>query len=92
MKTTYSGATSGKGAVYEWNGNRNVGSGKMEIIESIASSRVVVQLDFITLRRSQQGDLHPESGCRRYEDRLDNGWPHGLHPQGGRHLCPAWTK
>lgn len=48
MKTTYSGSTSGKGAIYEWNGNRNVGSGKLEIIESIASSRVVVQLDFIT--------------------------------------------
>jgi hypothetical protein len=48
MKTTYSGATSGKGAIYEWNGNRNVGSGRMEIVESVASSRVVVQLDFIT--------------------------------------------
>ena len=48
MKTAYSGATSDKGAVYEWNGNRNVGSGKLEIIESIASSRVLVKLDFIT--------------------------------------------
>lgn len=48
MKTTYRGASSGKGAIYEWTGNRNVGSGKLEIIESIAPSRVVVQLDFIT--------------------------------------------
>lgn len=48
MKTTYSGAPSGKGAVYEWSGNRNVGSGKLEIIESVAPSRLVIQLDFIT--------------------------------------------
>lgn len=48
MKTTYSGAPSGKGAVYEWSGDRNVGSGKLEIIESVAPSRLVIQLDFIT--------------------------------------------
>jgi hypothetical protein len=30
MKRTYSGAESGKGAVYAWDGNKNVGSGRME--------------------------------------------------------------
>ncbi|NQW49777.1 MAG: SRPBCC family protein, partial [Rhodospirillales bacterium] len=30
MKRTYSGAESGKGAVYEWDGNDNVGKGRME--------------------------------------------------------------
>ncbi|MBI5430476.1 MAG: SRPBCC family protein [Nitrosomonadales bacterium] len=48
MKTTYSGPPSGKGAVYEWNGNRNVGSGKLEIVESSAPSTVIIKLDFIT--------------------------------------------
>src|SRR4051812_45024642 len=35
MKRTYGGSPSGKGAVYEWNGNRNVGSGRMEIADTI---------------------------------------------------------
>ncbi len=48
MQTTYSGPQSGKGAIYEWSGNKNVGSGKMEIIESIAPTLVVIKLDFIT--------------------------------------------
>jgi uncharacterized protein YndB with AHSA1/START domain len=48
MKRTYSGAASGKGAVYAWDGNKNVGSGKMEILEASAPSKVVIKLDFIT--------------------------------------------
>ena len=47
LKRTYSGAASGKGAVYAWEGNRNVGSGRMEIIESAAPSKIVIKLDFI---------------------------------------------
>jgi hypothetical protein len=31
MKRTYGGADSGKGAVYAWDGDKNVGSGRMEI-------------------------------------------------------------
>jgi hypothetical protein len=48
MAKTYSGPSFGKGAIYEWNGNKNVGSGRMEIIESIAPTLVVIKLDFIT--------------------------------------------
>jgi hypothetical protein len=47
MKRTYSGATNGKGAVYEWDGNRNVGQGRMEITESSPPSKVMIKLDFI---------------------------------------------
>jgi len=46
MKRTYSGAASGKGAVYAWDGNKNVGSGSMEILDA-APSKVVIKLDFI---------------------------------------------
>lgn len=45
MKRTYSGAPSGKGAIYAWDGNKNVGSGRMEIIDSSASN-VTIKLDF----------------------------------------------
>ncbi len=47
IKRTYSGAASGKGAAYEWNGNKDVGRGRMEIIESSPSS-VIIKIDFIT--------------------------------------------
>lgn len=47
MKRTHSGATAGKGAIYEWAGNKKVGRGRMEIIESSPSSRIMIQIDFI---------------------------------------------
>lgn len=47
MKRTFSGAESGKGAVYEWDGNDEVGKGRMEIMDSIPSDKVVIKLDFI---------------------------------------------
>src|SRR5215475_14238184 len=34
MKRTYAGPAQGKGAVYEWDGNKNVGAGRMEILEA----------------------------------------------------------
>lgn len=48
MKKTFSGAASGKGAVYEWNGNNKAGTGRMEILESSAPSKIVIKLDFLT--------------------------------------------
>ena len=47
MKRTYSGAESGKGAVYEWDGNDQVGKGRMEIVDSTPPHRVVIKLDFL---------------------------------------------
>jgi uncharacterized protein YndB with AHSA1/START domain len=47
MKRTHSGAASGKGAVYAWEGNRDVGAGRMEIVEAAPASRVKIKLDFL---------------------------------------------
>jgi len=47
IKRTYSGAASGKGAVYEWNSDKQVGQGRMEIVESSPQSKVVLKIDFI---------------------------------------------
>jgi uncharacterized protein YndB with AHSA1/START domain len=47
MKRSFSGAASGKGAVYEWEGNKNVGSGRMEILEAAAPAKIVIKLDFL---------------------------------------------
>ena len=46
MKRNFSGAESGKGAVYAWDGNKNVGSGRMEILEATTPSKVTIKLDF----------------------------------------------
>jgi uncharacterized protein YndB with AHSA1/START domain len=46
MKRTYGQVTSGKGATYAWAGDRNVGSGSMEILDAPAPSRVTIKLDF----------------------------------------------
>ena len=46
MKRTYSGPESGSGAVYAWDGNKNVGSGRMEILDASAPSKIVIKLDF----------------------------------------------
>ena len=48
MKRTYSGADSGKGAVYAWDGDKNVGSGRMEILETAVLQKIVIKLDFFT--------------------------------------------
>ncbi len=47
MTKTFSGAALGKGAVYAWEGNKKVGQGRMEIIESVPASKVALKLDFI---------------------------------------------
>src|SRR5262249_49285708 len=46
MKRTHGGDESGTGAVYEWEGNKEVGAGRMEIIDTSAASRVTIKLDF----------------------------------------------
>jgi hypothetical protein len=47
MKRTYGGAVQRKGAVYEWDGNQNVGKGRMEITDTSPPSKVVIKLDFV---------------------------------------------
>lgn len=46
MQRTFSGAPAGKGAVYEWKGNGNAGSGRMEIAEANPPNKISIKLDF----------------------------------------------
>jgi uncharacterized protein YndB with AHSA1/START domain len=46
MRQTYSGADSGLGAVYEWSGNREVGAGRMEIIQAVPPLKLAIDLHF----------------------------------------------
>ncbi|MFT3929378.1 MAG: SRPBCC family protein [Spongiibacteraceae bacterium] len=47
LKRDYSGAVSGVGAVYAWEGNKNVGSGRMEILNATPAAQIIIQLDFL---------------------------------------------
>ncbi|WP_266160403.1 SRPBCC family protein [Dyella silvatica] len=47
MSKTISNVATGPGAVYEWEGNNQVGKGRMEIIESSPSSKILIKLDFV---------------------------------------------
>jgi len=46
MKRAYSGAAAGKGAKYAWEGDKNVGSGEMEIIDT-SPNKIIIKLDFL---------------------------------------------
>lgn len=47
QKRTFSGAPTGQGSVYEWNGNDKVGSGRMTITKSKPSEELEIKLEFL---------------------------------------------
>jgi Polyketide cyclase / dehydrase and lipid transport len=66
LKRQFSGATKGKGAVYSWVGNSQVGSGRMEIVGSTPFTAVQIKLDFsapftasniVDFTLTKQGDI-----------------------------------
>jgi len=65
MQRTYSGAPRGKGSVYEWDGNKNIGKGRIEIAEAVPSSKVVFDMHFIKpfeARNTGEFTLAPAGG------------------------------
>lgn len=46
LHRAYSGADSGKGAVYAWSGNRKAGAGRMQIASAEENREVDIDLDF----------------------------------------------
>lgn len=47
MKRSYGATSSGKGATYGWDGDKNIGAGSMEITEASPPDKVSLKLDFI---------------------------------------------
>lgn len=45
MQRSHSGAPRGNGAIYNWDGNKDIGAGRMEILET-SLSRILIKLDF----------------------------------------------
>ncbi len=47
QKREFGGPAQGKGSTYSWQGNKEVGKGRMEIIEAAPASLVRIKIDFI---------------------------------------------
>ena len=45
MQRSFTGAPAGKGSIYEWSGNSDVGQGRMEILD-VAPDKISIKLDF----------------------------------------------
>lgn len=66
MKRSFSGPSGGKGAVYAWDGDGNVGQGRMEIAESVPPSSVAINLEFVRpfeARNRVDFTLRPQGGA-----------------------------
>jgi hypothetical protein len=78
MKHSFSGAASGEGAIYEWDGNAKAGQGRMEIMQSLPASKIVIQLDFI---RPFEGHNTAEFTLQPHGDAVEVRWSmHGPSP------------
>ncbi|MGY4182138.1 hypothetical protein ACVIHH_007429 [Bradyrhizobium sp. USDA 4518] len=83
MKRIYSGAGRGQGAAYAWDGNKNVGAGRMEILQSSAPSKIVIKLDFIkAVRRPQHRRVHNAAAGKCDQRHMDHVWSGRLHVEG----------
>lgn len=46
-KNTFEGPSAGKGAIFTWSGNADIGEGRMTILDSLPDERVKIDLEFI---------------------------------------------
>lgn len=68
MKRTYSGAEKGVGAAYAWEGNSDIGSGHMEIVETDYPSKIVIALYFTAPMKAENSAIFtivPEGAASR---------------------------
>jgi uncharacterized protein YndB with AHSA1/START domain len=65
MKRTFTGPPTGPGAIYEWDGDKTVGQGRIEITEVSPNARLAFNLDmFRPLESHNKGEftLEPQGG------------------------------
>jgi carbon monoxide dehydrogenase subunit G len=77
MKRTLSGAESGKGAVYEWQGSGKAGQGRMEIA-SASPSKIAIDLHFVKPFKAHnlaEFRLEPQGGSTKVTWAMDGKSP-----------------
>lgn len=78
MKRSYGGNAAGQGAVYEWEGNKDIGQGHMEITES-SPSLIRLRMDFIkpfAAQNTVEFTLKPEGGATRVTQTISGPSPY----------------
>jgi uncharacterized protein YndB with AHSA1/START domain len=68
MKRAFRGPATGKGAIYEWDGDKNVGAGRIEIADVVAPNKVVLKLDMtrpITVNNVVEYRIEPNGDASR---------------------------
>jgi len=68
LERTLSGAEAGRGSVYEWRGDKRVGAGRMEILDSVPHSRIDIKLSFLKPFRAENRTMFtitPVDGASR---------------------------
>ena len=79
MKRIFGATTAGKDATYAWEGNKEVGKGSMEIIESTPPSKVSLRLDFETpfeAHNTVTFTLTPEGNATRVNWKMEGPVPY----------------
>jgi uncharacterized protein YndB with AHSA1/START domain len=79
MTRVYSGAASGPDAVYQWEGNKEIGQGRMEIIESVPPASITIQMDFIKpfpAQNTLEFILQAEAGSTRVTQAISGPSPY----------------
>ncbi len=79
MKRTFGAITHGKGAVYEWDGNGQVGSGRITIVDTTSPSKVDIKLDMmrpITTHNDVAFTLVPEGDGTKVTWAMTGGVPY----------------
>ena len=67
MKRTFSGPATGPGAIYAWDGDKNVGKGRIEVTEVSPNARLAFNLDHAqAVRGAQQGRVHAGAARQRH--------------------------
>lgn len=85
MKKTIGGSPKGKGAVYEWEGNSDVGKGRTEITESVPSKKIVIAMHF---DEPMEGDSVTEFALEPRDGGTDVRWTmHGPQSYLSKVMC-----
>ncbi len=85
MKRSFSGPASGKGAIYTFDGNSDVGAGRLEITDATPPSKVVLRLDMV---KPFEGSNIIEYAILPKGDGSEVTWSmHGQQPLVARAIC-----
>ncbi len=80
-KSTFEGPSAGKGAIFRWEGNRNVGAGSMLIIESRPNDLILIDLTFLKpFRGKNVTEFHVQARWWSDDRHLDHDRQKRLHP------------